>query len=60
MASTEKIQKLFKSDLKAINMGLSSFADNLKNENTKVVHMAWRPPAGGNKEMGDLLKKLGM
>lgn len=59
MATSAKIQDLFKKDLAVINMGLPSFADNLKKENTRVIHLNWRPPAGGNAELADLLKRLG-
>lgn len=54
-----KINRLFGSKLKIINMGLSSFADHLKDQNVRVMKMAWRPPAGGNEKMIALLKKLG-
>jgi len=57
--SSAAISKLFKGDLVVINMGLESFADNLKNEKVRVLKMNWRPPAGGDQEMADLLKKLG-
>jgi hypothetical protein len=52
------INKLFGKEVKVINMGLESFADDLKSQNVKVVHVDWRPPAGGNKKMMSLLGKL--
>ena len=55
---TKKINRIFGSDLKIINLGLSSFAENLKDQKVKVVKMEWRPPAGGNPKMIALLKKL--
>ncbi|MFH1452650.1 MAG: fdrA domain protein [Armatimonadota bacterium] len=48
---------LINKELKVLNIGLSSFAENLKKENTKVVSVQWRPPAGGNKKMLDLLER---
>jgi hypothetical protein len=39
-------------------MGLKSFADDLKSQDVKVVHVDWRPPAGGNAKMMSLLSKL--
>ena len=56
---TKKIKHLFGTDLKIINMGLASFAENLKDQNIRVMKMEWRPPAGGNEKMIALLKKLG-
>ena len=46
--NTKQINALFGTDLKVINMGLSSFAENLKEQKIKTVKMEWRPPAGGN------------
>lgn len=57
--SAAEISKLFKGELVVINMGLESFAENLKAQQVRVLQMNWRPPAGGDREMADLLKKLG-
>ena len=57
--NTKQINALFGTDLKVINMGLASFAENLKEQKVKTVKMEWRPPAGGNEKMIALLKKLG-
>ncbi len=54
----KNINKLFKEDLSAVNLGLESFADNLKNEGVKAIQVQWKPPAGGNKEIAGLLDKL--
>ena len=48
---------LINKELKVINIGLASFAENLKKENTPVVSINWSPPAGGNKKMLDLLER---
>jgi len=56
---TTKINTLFEQELRIINMGLVTFADNLKDQNTKVLQMDWRPPAGGNEKLIALLQKLG-
>lgn len=53
-----KINKLFNSNLQVINMGLESFSKDLKNQKVQVIHMNWRPPAGGNERMMELLQKL--
>jgi len=54
-----KIHELFDKELKVINMGLDSFAENLRREKVDVLQMDWRPPAGGNKRLISLLDKLG-
>ena len=45
--------------LKAINLGLPSFAEDLQEQGVEVIHVDWRPPAGGDEEMLRLLEKLG-
>jgi FdrA protein len=57
--NVEKINKLFNQDLVAVNMGLESFADNLKKEGARAIQVNWKPPAGGNAKMVALLAKLG-
>ncbi|MGI5998534.1 MAG: fdrA domain protein [Lutispora sp.] len=53
-----KVNELFKEELKVINMGLGSFANDLKSQDVAVIHVDWRPVAGGNKKMASLLSKL--
>jgi len=53
-----KVNELFKQELKVINMGLRSFANDLKSQGVTVIHVDWRPVAGGNKKMASLLSKL--
>ncbi|GAU77094.1 hypothetical protein [Fusibacter sp. 3D3] len=53
-----KINQLFQKDLKVINMGLESFYKDLKEQDVAVIHMNWRPRAGGNPKMIDLLNRL--
>lgn len=54
-----RINELFEGDLVVINMGLESFAENLRKEHVRVLQMGWRPPAGGNKRLVSLLARLG-
>jgi len=56
--NVNNICSFFKKDLVVINMGLGIFAENLKMEKVKVLQMAWRPPAGGDKKLSSLLDKL--
>lgn len=44
--------------LAAVNVGLESFYDSLKGQGAEVVHVAWRPPAGGDEKMMALLARL--
>ncbi len=57
--NVKSVNKLFNEDLVVINMGLESFAENLKDQGLKVLQMNWKPPAGGNKKIASLLAKLG-
>jgi FdrA protein len=46
--------------LKVVNIGISTFADDLRSQDVEVVHVDWKPPAGGDIEMLRLLAKLGL
>jgi hypothetical protein len=43
---------------KLINVGLRSFYDSVHAQGGNVVHVDWRPPAGGDPELARLLAKL--
>ncbi len=45
-------------ELEAINIGLESFAENLVAQETPVVHVEWRPPAGGNEKLAAILERM--
>ncbi len=45
--------------LKVINVGLEGFAQDLERQGVAVVRVDWRPPAGGDPKLADLLSKLG-
>jgi len=42
----------------AINVGLDSFTDSLRDQNAEVAHVDWRPPAGGDERLANLLTRL--
>lgn len=44
--------------LSAINVGLESFAANLKAQDVPVVQVEWRPPAGGNEKLMGILERM--
>ena len=46
--------------LKVVNIGIETFADDLRSQDVEVVHVDWKPPAGGDIEMLKLLAKLGV
>jgi FdrA protein len=45
--------------LAAINAGLASFAESLGAQGAEVLHVDWRPPAGGNERLMAILQRLG-
>ncbi len=52
------IGKLLNEPVVVINLGLSKFAENLEEQDVKVVQVDWTPPAGGDKELIELLDRL--
>ena len=52
------LRSLLEGPPRVINIGLSSFADNLKKQDTEMVNLDWSPPARGNIELANLLAKL--
>jgi hypothetical protein len=52
------INKLLQKPIVAINLGLKKFAESLEEQRVEVVQVDWVPPAGGDKEMMDLLDQL--
>ena len=54
-----KKKQLLNSPIRVVNLGLESFARDLKERGVPVVHVAWRPPAAADPKMAKLLSKLG-
>ncbi len=54
-----EINDLLEEPLKVINIGLESFAEELKQQGVETVQVDWTPPAGGDPKLADLLSKLG-
>lgn len=44
--------------LAAINVGLESFTASLTSQNAPVIHVDWRPPAGGNERLAGILARM--
>ena len=51
-------QDLLTESLVVINIGLRGFARSLEEQGVEVVLVDWSPPAGGDKEMMELLDNL--
>lgn len=41
-----------------VNVGARNFYDSLKAQGADAVHVDWKPPAGGDREVAALLDKL--
>lgn len=53
-----RVQSTLLGGVQVINAGLRSFALDLQNSGTPVVHFQWAPVAGGNARLASLLKQL--
>ena len=42
----------------AINVGLESFYDSLREQGAQAVHVDWKPPAGGDERLQAILQKM--
>jgi hypothetical protein len=54
----DKIPDITKNEPRVVNMGLRSFYESMKDQEVPVIHMDWKPPAGGKKHLLEILKKL--
>ena len=55
----EKIMNLFRSELVVVNVGPKLFAEALEKQNFRTVQVDWKPIAGGDREMQEILEVLG-
>lgn len=53
-----EIDKLLQGPVIVVNLGLSVFAQSLEEQQVEVIQVDWVPPAGGDREMIDLLDEL--
>jgi uncharacterized protein DUF1116 len=49
---------VFREGVHAINVGLAAFAEPPRAHGATVTRLAWRPPAGGDRELGLLVARL--
>ena len=52
------VPDLFAGPLRVVNLGLELFAETLAADGVIVVHVDWRPPAGGDPRLAVLLAAL--
>jgi hypothetical protein len=50
--------KIFTEPLRVINIGIESFAVDLKAAGVEVIQLDWRPPTGGDARLTSLLASL--
>ncbi len=53
-----RLADLFQEELRIINVGLESFAQELERLGIPVIHVQWSPPAGGDPRKAALLAAL--
>ena len=51
-------REIFGRKLIVINVGLGDFYDALKEQGVETAQVDWRPPAGGDPELLEILDKL--
>jgi hypothetical protein len=51
--------KLLRSELRVVNIGLREFARDLETCKVPVIHVDWSPPAVTHPKIASLLAKLG-
>ena len=53
-----RLPELFMTGPRVVNLGLELFATQLAAHGAPVVHVDWRPPAGGDTRLASLLERL--
>ncbi len=59
MTDVSKALSLFRSELVIVNVGPKSFADVLEKQGYRTLQVDWKPAAGGDKKMQEMLEYLG-
>lgn len=52
------MNELFSQEIKAVNIGIESFGDNVRQCGAQAIQLEWVPPAQGDFETGKVLAKL--
>ncbi|WP_242694137.1 DUF1116 domain-containing protein [Proteiniclasticum aestuarii] len=53
-----KINELFNSELKVVNLGMDLFKEDISLQHTDAVQVKWNPPGGGDPKLIEALGKL--
>ena len=53
-----RVDEMLKRVPTVINLGVQDFAESLHTQGAPTIHVEWSPPAGGDRELMDLLDKL--
>ncbi len=53
-----RIVSLLDEPVIVINLGLKKFSESLDDQSVQVIQVDWTPPAGGDKEVIELLDEL--
>lgn len=56
--NVERLLSLFHQSIRVINVGVPTFADDLRKQGVPVQSVDWRPAAGGNEKIAGLLKRI--
>ena len=49
---------VFGGPVRVVNLGLELFAETLEADGVEVIHVDWRPPAGGDLRLAAMLAAL--
>ncbi len=58
MTTMDKIQNMLKNGPTVVSLGLKSFTEELQRQGVPVMHVDWKPPAGGDPKLLAILDKL--
>ena len=53
-----RITELFTSELQVVNIGLEVFYEAVRSQNVPCIHVDWKPSAGGDPRLMELLETL--
>ena len=53
-----KVSDLFKEELRVVNIGIESFFEALQDQKVASAHVEWKPPAGGDVRIMEILEYL--
>lgn len=52
------INELFSAQLKVVNVGLERFYEAMRDQAVPACQVEWKPPAGGDPRLLEILEKL--